>query len=294
MRHLALAVIALVTCALPATAVAQPHARAAHRATAVATSWTPERMAVARPLDLVRGAHGRMHLRRAHPVQFGSAEQSDPTPYPNSTNGRLFGRLKGIGDYSCSATVVDTHNGRVVLTAGHCVFEPRLGRFATDLVFVPAYHDMQAPYGVWAWQSAATTRQWAFKGNTNYDYATVKLRKLNATPIETVVGARRMKTNIVRNQGYGVFGYPVNLGGGERLWGCLSPYAGKDPHPFRDGKAPSAIGCDMTAGASGGGWVNANGNLVSVTSFGYEARPNVIFGPYLTVVARNLVSRAGR
>jgi hypothetical protein len=30
-----------------------------------------------------------------------------------------------------------------------------------------------------------------------------------------------------------------------------------------------------------------------VTSFGYQAQPNVVFGPYLTVKARKLVTRQG-
>ncbi len=293
-RRLALAAVGLVVLGAPAAAVGQPHARTAQPARALAASWTPARMAAAPPLELIRRDDGRTKLRRAHPVPFTSAEQPDTITYPNSTNGRLFGHLQGIGDYSCSATVVDTQNGQVILTAGHCVFEPQLGQFATELAFVPGYHDAQAPFGVWSWQSALTTREWAYRGNTNFDFAAIKLRKLAATPVETVVGARVMKTNIFRNQSYAAFGYPVNLGGGERLWGCFSPYAGKDPRPFREGRTPSAIGCDMTAGASGGGWVNANANLVSVTSFGYKAQPNIVFGPYLTVQARKLVARQGR
>jgi hypothetical protein len=293
-RRLALIAIAIVAVALPADALAQPHARAKQSYAAVAASWTPERMAAARPLELLRGRGGEAHLRRAKPVPFGSAEQPDPTPYPNSTNGRLFGHLKGLGDYSCSGTVLDTPNGKVILTAGHCVFEPQLGRFASDLAFVPAYKDATTPYGIWTWQSAATSRQWALRANTNFDYATIKLREVNATPIEAVVGGRILKTNIARNQPYAAFGYPVNLGGGEKLWGCLSEYAGKDPRPFRFGKPPSAMGCDMTSGASGGAWVNAKGYLVSVTSFGYPQQPTIFYGPYLTVTARKLVARQGR
>jgi V8-like Glu-specific endopeptidase len=258
---------------------------------AIAAGWSAARMQAARPLEAVRGGNGRTHLR-VRTVPFMSTEVTAPTTPPNQTNGRLFGHLDGFGDYSCSATVLDTFNGRVILTAGHCVFEPRLGEFATDLAFVPAYTDGGGPYGIWEWQSAVTTRQWAVRANTNFDFAAIKLRKSAGTPIETAIGGgRRMKTNVVRRQGYWAFGYPANLGEGERMWSCLSEYAGKDPRPFAIGKAPTAIGCDMTAGASGGGWINSAGNLVSVTSFGYQGKPNIIFGPYLTVQARRLVSR---
>lgn len=273
-------------------AAAQPHARAG--GLEAASSWTPARMAAARPLDLVRGeSSGRIRLRRSHPVAFTSQEVPDPTVYPNSANGRLFGHINRLGDYSCSATVLDTRNGRVVLTAGHCVFDPQLGRFAKELAFVPAYTDGMSPFGIWSWTSLITTRQWVRAANSNFDYAAIKLGKVNATPIESVVGGRLLKTNIVRNQSYAAFGYPANLAGGERMWSCFSGYAGKDPRPFGTGPAPSAIGCDMQAGASGGGWVNAEARLVSVSSFGYANQPSILYGPYLTQQARRIVARVG-
>lgn len=285
------AVVAVATVALPAAAGAQPHERVTGPPTA--STWTAARMAAARPLELVRG-QGGIELRRARQVPFTSAEVTDPTTYPNSTNGRLFGHINRLGDYSCSATVLDTDNGRVIFTAGHCVFDPQLGRFAKDLTFVPAYTDGGTPYGAWSWTRLVTTRGWVFAGNANFDYAAIKLAKINGTPIEAVVGGRVLKTNIKRNQSYAAFGYPANLAGGERMWGCYSSYAGKDPRPFRQGKAASAMGCDMKAGASGGGWVNAAGNLVSVSSFGYRNQPHVLYGPYLTAPARKIVQRLGR
>ena len=86
------------------------------------------------------------------------------------------------------------------------------------------------------------------------------------------------------------YGYPAAFAGGERMWACLSGYGGKDPRPFRKGRAPSAIGCDMTGGASGGGWTTAAG-VTSVSSFGYRAHPNIVYGPYLGRNAARLVRR---
>ena len=36
----------------------------------------------------------------------------------------------------------------------------------------------------------------------------------------------------------------------------------------------------MTAGASGGGWVDPRGRLVSVTSYSYTNEPRSLYGPY--------------
>jgi hypothetical protein len=281
----------VVAVALPAGAAAQPPLRSA-QATGEG-DWTAERMAAATPIELVRAGTGDVRLRRARDVPFTSFEVPDPTTPPNPTNGRLFGHLNGFGDFSCSATVLDTANGRVIMTAGHCVYDPRLGRFARQLSFVPAYDEGAAPFGRWQWTSLITTRPW-LRGNSNFDYAAIKLAKVDGQPVEAVVGGRALKTNVVRRQPYSAFGYPANLGGGESMWTCSSGYAGKDPRPFGRGRAPTAMGCDMKQGASGGGWINAAGYLVSVTSFGYDNQPNLVYGPYLTAPARKLVNRLGR
>ena len=52
-----------------------------------------------------------------------------------------------------------------------------------------------------------------------------------------------------------------------------------------------AIGCDMTGGASGGGWVVGNA-VHSVVSYGYGDQPNVIYGPYQSTEARALFDAA--
>ena len=51
------------------------------------------------------------------------------------------------------------------------------------------------------------------------------------------------------------------------------------------------IGCDMTGGSSGGGWVVGN-TVLSVNSYGYTTEPNVMYGPYQDSVAQNLYTTA--
>ncbi len=80
--------------------------------------------------------------------KFSSHAVSNPTVYPATTNGRLVGKIPGVGAYSCSASVVHGKNHSTLFTAGHCVKEPG-GAFATKLQFAPAYDGGQAPLGVW-------------------------------------------------------------------------------------------------------------------------------------------------
>ncbi len=51
------------------------------------------------------------------------------------------------------------------------------------------------------------------------------------------------------------------------------------------------IGCDMTGGSSGGGWVVGN-DVLSVNSYGYSNQPNVMYGPYQGSVAQQLYTSA--
>jgi hypothetical protein len=45
--------------------------------------------------------------------------------------------------------------------------------------------------------------------------------------------------------------------------------------------------CNMTAGASGGGWIVGGRTLVSVTSYHYGSQP-YLYGPYLSTTAKKL------
>ena len=140
---------------------------------------------------------------------------------------------------------------------------------------------------------ARTTRDWIKKENYDFDYATLTTRPHKGALIEDVVGGRPLATNTPRAQTYNAYGYPANLARAQRMWTCRGPYAGDDPRPIPGGPPPIGMGCDMKAGASGGGWVDDLGRLVSVTSFGYGARRGFLYGPYLTAKAARLVARSG-
>ncbi len=255
--------------------------------------WTAERLSQARPLAVVR--HGsRAELRRApQPPPFESFQVPDPTVAPLPTHGKVFGFLPGLGGFECSATVVDDPSRTVVMTAGHCVYDPRTRTAARRLSFIPAYDDGARPFGRWSASVSRTTRDWIKRENYDFDYATLTIRPHDGELIEDVVGGRPLATNTPREQTYNAFGYPVNHARAQRMWTCRGPYAGDDPRPIPGGPAPIGMGCDMTAGASGGGWVDDLGQLVSVTSFGYGARRGFLYGPYLTPKAARLVARSG-
>ena len=253
--------------------------------------WTAERLDSARPLDVVR--HGGDFKRAPQPPPFESFQVPDPTVAPLPAHGKVFGVLPGFGGFECSATVVDHPSRTVVMTAGHCVYDPRSRTAARRLSFIPAYDDGGRPFGKWTVSVSRTTREWIKKENYDFDYATLTMRPRNGQLIEDVVGGRPVATNTAREQIYNAFGYPVNHARAQLMWTCRGAYAGDDPRPIPGGPPPIGMGCDMESGASGGGWVDDLGQLVSVTSFGYGARKGFLYGPYLTAKAARLVARSG-
>ncbi|NJP52715.1 hypothetical protein HCJ93_22285 [Streptomyces sp. SBST2-5] len=206
------------------------------------------------------------------------------------------------GTMVCSATVVkDPANpgkSNLVWTAGHCVHAGKKGGWYRNIAFVPSYNDAGrsakelegatkeevAPYGVWWGDWAQTSDQWIEQGGAtggdgaSYDYAVIHVtpeKGGNGKSLEETVGSA-LPVNfdapaVPSIESMTAIGYPAAPPyDGQTLYQCqdkpgrLSINAG-DPTMYR-------IGCSMTAGSSGGGWIatGADGKpaLVSNTSIG--------------------------
>src|SRR3954447_20434732 len=88
------------------------------------------------------------------------------TTWPNRLAGKLFFHDQADGnDYQCSASIVGR---RVVLTAGHCVYDGTFKKWMTNWAFVPAYNGNLAsqPFGTWTVSMAGTTGPWMSSGGT--------------------------------------------------------------------------------------------------------------------------------
>ena len=217
---------------------------------------------------------------------------ADPGAAGIRAHGKVFFTIpKGpdADDYVCSGTAVNSRNRSVVITAGHCVFDAETGGGkSTNFIFVPAYRDHATPYGVWAAKSLSTTRQWKKTGNLRYDLGAAVIRRNHGRRLQSVVGARGIGFSQPRDQSYDIFGYPaMEPFDGELEYRCPSNSKGSDSP---GGKGPNTIraSCNMTPGASGGGWIVGDRTLVSVTSYGYDHDPGFLYGPYLATTAKKL------
>jgi len=146
-------------------------------------------------------------LRGGH-EPAGQAAMSNAMPIAGSTAvGALFTTTAtgGLGTHFCSASVIDSPAGDLVLTAAHCM----AGRSAGQFVFVPDYHNGAAPYGVWAVSRVITDQNWDTSADPDDDFAFLQVRKPgSALAVEQVTGGERLGIGAPSAQVVTVIGYP--------------------------------------------------------------------------------------
>ncbi|MFK8846323.1 trypsin-like serine peptidase [Streptomyces sp. Ac-502] len=242
-------------------------------------------------------------VRPSRPATTTSAPSPAPKAFPQAgapwtgggavtnTAGRVFFTYQGR-TASCSGNAVTSANKSTVLTAGHCV--KLNGAWHGDWVFVPGYHDGQAPYGKWAASKTLSTPQWTASENINYDIGAAVVAPVGGQRLTDVVGGQGLAFNTGYNKPMYAFGYPAAAPyDGSKLVYC-SGNTIKDPLFSTD----HGLSCNMTGGSSGGPWFTSfdeaggTGLQSSVNSFGYTFLPNTMFGPYFGADAENLYDEA--
>ncbi|MFD9305548.1 trypsin-like serine peptidase [Streptomyces sp. NPDC060048] len=255
------------------------------------------------------------------PVPAPVAAKAVNPPYHQSVpaSGKVF--FDGPeGSMVCSATVVKdpAHPGKsnMVWTAGHCVHAGKSGGWYRNIAFVPSYNnagkpaaalkgaprEQVAPYGVWWSDWAQTSDQWIATGGPTggagapYDFAVLHVtpEKGGGKSLEETVGTAlpveftAPTTPKIANMT--ATGYPAAAPfDGQKAFQCTDK-PGRlalnttDPAMYR-------IGCTMTGGSSGGGWVAAGADgkpaLVSNTSIG-PAKAGWLAGPRLGPEAKGI------
>lgn len=252
--------------------------------------WTPERMASARPLDLVVDGKGDAGLRFGRPAPSATASfltVETPEVPPYSFNGRIFIKVGNLRGY-CSGTAINSPTRTLVLTAGHCVNSGNEGGRTTwfrNLLFVPAYTAGKAPFGAFAARRSKifAPRQWTKTGNPDFDLGAFLTlpnnRGINVA--DAVGGGATVAMGLSRKQKFATFGYPGNV---KRMQGCNSPYVGDDRLSFPFPGPPTlAIRCHWAPGASGGGWlINGGTQINGLNAYLHLNNRSRTFGPYFT------------
>jgi V8-like Glu-specific endopeptidase len=254
-------------------------------------------MAAAKPLDLRLPGPGQVTL--SAPASASSAFETvpDPTQADSRVNGVIF-IVTPFGLGRCSGTSVNAPNYSVVFTAAHCINTGGPGGRWMDFawVFVPGYRYGQRPFGVFPAKWIDTTPQWRTSGSENFDIgAAVVGRNERGQLLAKAVGGTGIAWGLKASQTFDVHGYPVEgpFNGQTQRLCSQTPFLGHDTDSFLwPGPLNLAVDCNVTGGASGGGWTIRNGILNSVTNYGYGDDPATDFGPYFGKDAARLYHRA--
>lgn len=115
-----------------------------------------------------------------------------------------------LGTHFCTASVVASTPGDVVLTAAHCVS----GRSTSSFVFVPDYHDGKAPYGIWAVTDVVVDGAWTSSENPDDDFAFLVVHRAGSSKaVQDVTGAEQIGIDLPPGQLLTVVGYPDSAQG---------------------------------------------------------------------------------
>jgi len=120
--------------------------------------------------------------------------------------GALFTTSSGqLGQHFCTASVVDSPAGDLVITAAHCL----TGTSGT-VDFVPGYDRGSEPYGIWTVTKVYVDQAWSSSSSQDDDFAFLRVSKPGSSvPVEDVTGAEQLATGTpVSRQPVQVIGYP--------------------------------------------------------------------------------------
>ncbi|MBT2446539.1 trypsin-like peptidase domain-containing protein [Streptomyces sp. ISL-43] len=161
----------------------------------------------------------------------------------------------GDPGHHCSAGVVHSPGGDLIVTAAHCVHT--IG-FRTNLVFAPGYHDGAFPYGVWVPTRIHVDPRWTAGRDPDHDVAFVRVRRPGhpGERLEDVTGAAwtlRFGTELPVPAR--LVGYPNTS---ERPLACLTRAVAAGPAQLR-------LDCpDVPNGTSGGPVLTDGDALIGV------------------------------
>jgi V8-like Glu-specific endopeptidase len=134
-------------------------------------------------------------------VPSRNAQQFAGTP----AVGALFTMTAGkLGHHFCTASVVNSPHGDLVITAAHCVTGT-----SGAIAFVPGYRNGVAPYGVWLVSQVYVDPSWTSSSDPDHDVAFLRVGQAGSiVPIEDVTGAEQLTTGTPARQLVEVIGYP--------------------------------------------------------------------------------------
>ncbi len=267
-------------------------------AAAAAEFWTPARLASALPADAPKPVTQQPVTQQ--PVTQPAARSSTRTAartaaraagvvadsVPNSSSiarsthfsgasstGIIFYASKDLTTHYCTASVVDSHYGNLIIMAAHC--NP-----GSWMAYVPKYQHGAAkqPYGIWAVTKVFKDSHYTgTPATSDYDYAFAQVAKnAKGQTIQSVTGGNWLSHTPSYSMYVTALGYPkITADSADQAIRCHPNY----PTQRLTGYRQMVLYCTgFWGGTSGGPWITYfNGNtgyLVGITGGYEEGGPN--------------------
>jgi V8-like Glu-specific endopeptidase len=212
-------------------------------------------------LVITPAAGGREAL--AAPVHRPTATAFGGTP----AVGALFAERDGQLRHFCTASVVHSPRGNLLITAAHCM-QGRNLKPAGAILFAPGYHDGKFPHGRWIIRAWYADSRWRANRDPDDDVAFL-IAGRPGLRIEKYTGAETLATGVGLPRQVRVIGYPDST---DRPVRCDSAARAANPDHHRQ----LVFYCDgYTDGTSGGPFLarlsatTGTGQVIGVIG-GYE------------------------
>lgn len=161
---------------------------------------------VAATLGLIRAPGQLAAGRSIRAATRASTLRLGPDPV-----GALFTRSHGhLGGHFCTASVVSSPSGDLLITAAHCVTGVSLSP-AGNLVFAPGYADGRFGHGLWEVTTKFVDARWATDHDPNDDVAFLQVTRSIGGPagsVQQAAGAERIQFDTPLPTPIRAIGYP--------------------------------------------------------------------------------------
>jgi V8-like Glu-specific endopeptidase len=182
--------------------------------TAARGYWTPARMRSATAVGAA-GSPAATASPQA-PASPQATPTATPTPPPGTPDPVYFNGVPTVGAlffttgtqaHFCTASVVNSARLDLLLTAAHCVYGS--SGYATNVAYVPQWHQGVSPYGAWAVRSITVAAGWQQSQDPNLDFAFLAVTPPAGTrkPIQLVTGGLQLGINTRYSQAVTPVGY---------------------------------------------------------------------------------------
>jgi hypothetical protein len=201
-----------------------------------------------------------------------------PVP-PDPRVGAVF--LGGGALHTCTAGVLDSAGGDLILTAAHCMAE------GVDTTFVAGLKDSAAPEDVWHVDAVYLDPRWVQNQDPMADYAIARVSRDAGGSVESRAGGG-LKLGSAPKPGtvVAVSGYGMGVGGGPI--GCRTATA-------PDAKGFPALDCaELVDGLSGAPWIEGSSVLgvIGGLNGGGCADESISYSPPFGDAVKQLFTRA--